>query len=61
MAGHGMCMGKMKNAYEILVGKSEVKRELERSRHRWKDNIKMGFKAVECGRGCGLNSYGLVR
>jgi hypothetical protein len=34
----------MKNAYKILVGKSEGKRLFGRHRHRWEDNIKMELK-----------------
>jgi hypothetical protein len=37
-------MGKVRNEYEILVGESERKRLLERSRRKWKDNTKTGFK-----------------
>jgi hypothetical protein len=29
------------NAYRILVRKPEVKRPLQRLKHRWKDNIKL--------------------
>jgi hypothetical protein len=32
---HAACMGKMRNAYNILVGKPEGKRPLRRSRFRW--------------------------
>jgi hypothetical protein len=32
-----------------LVGKREGKRPLGRPRNRWKDNIKMDLKEVECG------------
>jgi len=35
--------------YRVLVGKSEGKRQLGRSRHRWEDNIKMDFWEVGCG------------
>jgi hypothetical protein len=35
-----------KNAYKILVGESEVKRQLGRTRHRWENNIIMGFGEV---------------
>jgi len=31
------------------VGKAEGKRPLERSRRRWKDNIKMDLQKVGCG------------
>jgi hypothetical protein len=36
---HVACMGNMRNSYNILVGKLEVKRPLRRHRHRWEDNI----------------------
>jgi hypothetical protein len=36
--GHVACMGKMRNAYKMLVGKHESKRPLGRPRHRG-DNI----------------------
>jgi K+-sensing histidine kinase KdpD len=38
--------GEMRNAYKILVGKSERKRQLERSRRRWEDNIKMDLRNI---------------
>jgi hypothetical protein len=34
-------MGKMRNAYKILVGMPEGKRPLRGPRRRWEDNIKM--------------------
>jgi hypothetical protein len=34
------------NAYRILVGKPEGKRPLGRSRRRWVDNTKMGFREI---------------
>jgi len=40
-AGHIACMGEIRNAYKILVGKPEGKRPLGGHRHRWEDNIKM--------------------
>jgi hypothetical protein len=39
-------MGEKKNAYRILVGKSEGKRPLGRPRRRWMDNIKMDLREV---------------
>jgi transposase len=33
--------GEKRNAYRILVGKSEEKRPLRRPRRRWVENIKM--------------------
>jgi hypothetical protein len=45
-AGHVARMGEMKNAYKILVGKSEVKIPLGRPRRRWKDNIRMNLREI---------------
>jgi hypothetical protein len=36
--------GKKRNAYRILVGKPEEKKQLGRPRRRWMDNIKMDFR-----------------
>jgi hypothetical protein len=33
-------MGEMRNAYKILVGKTERKRPLGKPRRRWEDNIR---------------------
>jgi hypothetical protein len=33
--------GKGRGSYMVLIGKSEGKRPVGRTRHRWKDNIKM--------------------
>jgi hypothetical protein len=38
----------MRNSYKILVGKPEGERPLDRSRHRWKDNIKMELIQTGC-------------
>jgi hypothetical protein len=35
-----------RNAYRILVGKSEVKRPLGRPNRRWVDNIKMDLRPI---------------
>jgi hypothetical protein len=37
-------MGKKRNAYKILVGKSEGKRPLGRPRRRWVDNINIDLR-----------------
>jgi len=39
-------MGKMKNAYKILVGKLEGKRLLGRPRRRWEVNIRTDLKVL---------------
>jgi len=49
MVGHVACMGERRGVYRVFVGKPEGKRPLERSRHRWKDNIKTDLQEVRCG------------
>jgi hypothetical protein len=34
------------NAYRILVGKQEGKRQLGRPRHRWEDDIRMDLREI---------------
>jgi hypothetical protein len=41
LAWHVARMGEKRNAYSLLVGRSDGKRSLGRSRSRWVDNIKM--------------------
>jgi hypothetical protein len=41
--------GEKKNAYWILVAKTEGKRPLGRPRRRWVDNIKMDYREIEWG------------
>jgi hypothetical protein len=48
-AGYVARMGKKRKAYRLLVGKSELKRPLERPRHRWVDNIRMDLGEVGWG------------
>jgi transcription termination factor 2 len=45
-AGHVARMGETRNAYRILVGKSEGNRPLGRPRRRWVDNIKMDLGEI---------------
>ena len=45
-AGRAEHMGERKCIYRVLVGESEVKRQLGRPRHRWEDNIKMDLQEV---------------
>jgi hypothetical protein len=42
-------MGKKRNAYGILMRKPERQRPLERSRHRWENNIKMDLTRQRMG------------
>jgi hypothetical protein len=46
-------MGEKKNAYRLLVGKGDGKKQLGRPRRRWVDNIRMdlgemGWGDVDC-------------
>jgi hypothetical protein len=42
-------MGAKRNAYRILMGKSEGKRTLGRSKRRWLDNNKMELREIGWG------------
>ena len=42
-------MGDRSGAYRVLVGEPEGKRPLERTRHKWEDNIKINLWEVEWG------------
>jgi hypothetical protein len=44
--GHVARTGEKRNAYRILVGKSEGKGPLVRTRRRWKDNIQMDLREI---------------
>jgi hypothetical protein len=37
-------MGERRDAYRVLVGKSEGRRPLGRPKHKWENNIKKVFK-----------------
>jgi hypothetical protein len=45
-AGHVAQMGEKRNAYGILVGKTEGKRPLGRPRCRWVDNTKIDLSGI---------------
>jgi hypothetical protein len=45
-AGYVTGMWEARNAYRILVGKSEGRRLLGRPRRRWVDNIKMNLREI---------------
>jgi hypothetical protein len=47
--GHVARMGEKRNAYRLLVGKTEGKRPLGTPRRRWVDNIRMDLGEVEWG------------
>jgi len=39
-------MGEIRNAYIVLVRKSDKKRPLRRHRRRWKDNIRIDLMEI---------------
>jgi hypothetical protein len=47
--GHVAQMGEVRGAYNILVGRPEGRRPLERPRCRWEDNIKMDLREIGFG------------
>jgi hypothetical protein len=47
--GHVACMGKVRGAYIILVGRPEGRRPLGRPRRRWEDNIKIDLREIGFG------------
>jgi hypothetical protein len=46
LAGCVACMGEMRRAYNILVGKPGKKRPLERPKRGWEDNIGIEFTEI---------------
>jgi len=44
--GDVVCMGEMRNAYNILVIKPEGKRALGRRRCRWEDNMRLDLREI---------------
>jgi hypothetical protein len=47
--GHVARMGKERNVYRVLVGKTEGKKVLGKPRHRWEDGIRMDLKEIGWG------------
>jgi hypothetical protein len=45
-AGHVARIGEKRNAYRILVGKPEERKQLGRPRRRWVDNIKIDLREI---------------
>ena len=50
-AGHVARTEQSRNAYRVLMGKSEGKRPLGRPRRRWEDNIRMDLREVDRDQG----------
>jgi hypothetical protein len=48
-AGHVPRMGENRNAYRILVGKPEEKRQLRIPRRRWVDNVQIDLREIGWG------------
>jgi hypothetical protein len=48
-AGHVARMGEVRGTYNILVGRPEGRRPLERPSRRWEDNIKMDLREIGFG------------
>jgi hypothetical protein len=44
--GHVACMGAKRNAYMVIGGKPEGKRNVGRPKHGWEDNIKMDLSEI---------------
>jgi hypothetical protein len=42
-------MREIRGAHSVLVGKPEEKRNIENTRRRWKNNIKIDLKTIERG------------
>jgi hypothetical protein len=58
---HTASMGDSRGLYRVLVGKTEGKRPLGRSRLRWEENIKMYFQELGCGAWTGLICFRMGR
>ena len=49
MSGACSTYGERRGLCRLLVGKTEGKRPLGRTRRKWKDNIRMDLQEVGCG------------
>jgi hypothetical protein len=47
--GHVACIGEVRGAYKILVGRPEGRRPVGRPRRGWEDNIKMDLREIGFG------------
>jgi hypothetical protein len=56
LTGHVARMGEGRSAFTILTDKPTGKRPLGRSRLRWEDNIRMGFKEIGINAGNWVDS-----
>jgi hypothetical protein len=52
-----VCAGEERKMYDVLLGKPERKRPLERPRYRWKDGIRMDLREMLEG-WCGVDLIG---
>jgi hypothetical protein len=57
MGGACNTYGEKRGPYRILVGRTQGRRPLGRSRHRWEDNIKMVVQDVGWGAWTGLSWF----
>jgi hypothetical protein len=47
--GHVACLGEVRGAYNILVGRPEGRRLLRKPRRRWDDNINIDLREIGLG------------
>jgi hypothetical protein len=46
-AGYVLCMGEVRNVYDILVRKSQWKKQFGGGKFRWQENIKMDVREIK--------------
>jgi hypothetical protein len=56
-AGHVACMEEERKVYRVSVAKPEVKRPLERPRHRWEDGIRIDLGEIGWGMWSGFKWF----